>query len=172
MLSKPRFESYEADMPLWRLRTAEVFVVTSLRLWNTGDFDAATEEPQWRLAFRRARIELRGALAFDQFCRMLVIAATRSIQVRTRGCCALSRDEALLLHVLSQLQVGRPWYAAAALAQFCTPLAARLTLTPGHTLAVTLAARGLWLPERGVSSHRDESQEDLQSSLTEPARVH
>jgi hypothetical protein len=166
-----RFEPYQTDMPLRRLHTAEAFVVTTVRLWNAGDPDPEFDEPRWRMAFRHARVDLRGTLAFDQFCRMLAIAASRSIQVRSVGCCAVSHDEAVLLQALGYIQIGRPTCAEATLLQLCPLLAARLVLPPAQTLVTALGARRLWMPQRPRMSPAPPAGANV-TPPTLPARLH
>lgn len=136
------------DTRLDALKTAEIFVVVSLRLWNTGEVNARLGDLRWRVGFESAGVDLCGLLAFDQLCRMLAIAASRPTQVRSLSCAQQSRDEALVVQTIAQMQRGLPLDAAATLRELCPPAAVRFLLRPAQALGASLARRGLKLPDR------------------------
>jgi hypothetical protein len=147
-LSLRYLPEYSPDANLCTLGTAEIFLVMSLRLWNTGETDSATNTPRWSAGFHSAAIDLAGMLAFDQLCRRIAIAAFRCTQVRTPSCRYVSRDEALVLQAIGQLQLTQTPQAAASLGELCPAAAVRFLLQPAHALAESLRGRGLSLPRR------------------------
>jgi hypothetical protein len=164
---------YPLDARLGELRTAEVFLVVSLRLWNTGEVNPAAGDLRWRVGFHAAGVDLCGTLAFEQLCRMVAIASRRATQVRSLGCLTLSRDEALLLQSIGQMQLGLPAHAQGSLRELCPPAAIRFLLHPAQTLAASLGRCGLWLPRRTPMAAPEWCVAPPPSSLTvRPGRVH
>jgi hypothetical protein len=148
MLSTRGLIPYSQDMALASLGTTEAFLVSSLRLWNSGEHEPAYELPRWRTGFAHARVSLAGALAFERFCRMIALAAEHTPSVRALGCERLSADEIVLLLTLGYAQHAQLAAAGSVLRHLCPAAAVRLALQPARELADALAARRLWLPLR------------------------
>jgi hypothetical protein len=138
---------YADDTMLFDLGTAELFVVTVLRLW-------ADPVPlaDWRSAFRAAGIAPGGAPAFGSLMWVVAGAARRALDVRERRCRGLGRDEGMLLRLISLLQHDRAVEAASVLAEWLPPAAVRLAAPEAGVLAVALARVGLIVPLRHVEA--------------------
>ena len=72
---------YGEDTTLFDLCTAELFVVTVLRLWMLGDDDFDRPD-YWQRAFRVAGIAPGGAQALGSLMRVVAGAARRPLDVR------------------------------------------------------------------------------------------
>jgi hypothetical protein len=141
--------AYAEDAPLDRLCTAELLLVTSLRL-----FAAAHCEPDaghdWRGGLAAA------APAFEALFGIVAITAWRPLDVRCRHCQHLGQDEARLLQIVGLLQHGRMFAARDVLAVWLPPAAARLAILPAKALAAALACDKLFVPSVGTAqpTHR------------------
>jgi hypothetical protein len=98
---------YATDTPLAGLRTAELFVVCSLRLWVSGWQDRSAAPPAWHKGFAVAGMADDSEAAFDELLRVVATTAVRSLDVRCRQCAHLGEDEGWLLQLLSLLQRDR-----------------------------------------------------------------
>jgi hypothetical protein len=141
--AEPRPHSPYAS--LLELRTAERFVVSSLRLRCLPHARPGQAYPDWRDGFAAVRIDTAGVWGFDALCRILVTTVLQSLDVRALHSDAVGDDEALLLRTLGVLQQGRVVEANAILQYRCPPAAARLALAPAHVFAMSLDARRLRL---------------------------
>jgi hypothetical protein len=138
---------YGENTTLFDLCTAELFVVTVLRLWMHGDDDPDRPD-YWRRAFRVAGIAPGGAPAFASLMRVVAGAARCPLDVRPRPYCGLGRDEGAVLRVISLLQRDCRRELCRLLAAWLPPTAARLAVRPAGSLAVALAGAGLLVPLR------------------------
>ncbi|HWB50718.1 MAG TPA: hypothetical protein VG651_16540 [Stellaceae bacterium] len=138
---------YADDTTLCDLCTAELFVVTVLRLWRSGANDPDRPE-YWARAFRAAGIATGGAPAFGSLMRVVAGAARHPLDVRPRACRRLGRDEDLLLRLISMLQGDRRGEASRLLDVWLPPAAAGLATRPAEALAMALAGVGLVVPLR------------------------
>lgn len=134
---------YAAGTALVDLGTAELFVVTVLRLWA----DPAPPA-DWPGGFRAAGAAAEGAPAFGLLMWIVGGAARRPLDVRERHCPELGRDEGMLLRLISLLQRDRAAEAAAVLAEWLPPAAVRLAAREAQTLSAALADAGLVVPLR------------------------
>lgn len=146
MFMIPQRIAYPAHTVLGELKTAELFVVSSLRLWVMSHSGPVDAYPDWREGLHRARIGTAGAVGFDTLCRILATTALRSLDVRSLTCKRLGEDEAWMLSLLGQLQHDRVGDAERILSSWCPPSAARLAITPARAFATALCARRLRLP--------------------------
>jgi hypothetical protein len=140
MLSSERQTSHSPNASLGELRTAELFVVSSLRLRVLPHSRPRQVYPDWRQGFAEAGIDPAGTWGFDALCRILVTTVLDSLDVRTLACDRLGDDEALLLRTLGLLQQGRVLASTSILRDRCPPAAARLALAPAHVFAMSLDA--------------------------------
>jgi hypothetical protein len=138
---------YADDTTLFELCTAELFVVTVLRLWAAG-FGGAARFVDWASAFHAVGIEQGGAPAFGSLMRVVASAARRPLDVRPRQCRGLGRDEGLLLRLVSLVQHDRLVEASALLADWLPRAAVRLAVRDACVLADALAQAGLVVPLR------------------------
>ena len=138
---------YADDTTLFDLCTAELFVVTLLRLWA----DPARPADWWG-AFRAAGVPPEGAPAFGSLMWVVAGAARRALDVRERQCRELGRDEGMLLRMISLLQRDRAVEAASVLAEWLPPAGVRLAAREAGALAAALAGAGLIVPLRHVEA--------------------
>lgn len=136
---------HPAETPMAALRTAELFVVASARLWVAGLRDPEGNHPDWQPGFRAAAIEAYGAAGFDGLFTIVAGNAARGLDIRCPRCPRLGGDEAHLLHLLGLLQQQRNDGAAAMLADWLPPAAARAALPAAEAFAHGLAGSGLWI---------------------------
>jgi hypothetical protein len=145
-------QAYVTDAHLIELRTAELFVVTSMRLWAAPYRDPAGDHPEWQYGFAAARIGGDGVVGFDTLFRILVAAHRRCFDVRCLRNGRLGQDEALLLQLVGLLQRGRIDEALTVLAEWLPPAAVHMALLPAQRFAAALAEVGLLIPD-----HRPET---------------
>ena len=138
---------YAKDTTLFDLGTAELFVVTVLRLW--GDRAPLAD---WRSAFRAAGMAPGGAPAFGSLMWVVAGAARRALDVRERHSPGLGRDEGMLLRLISLLQRDRVMEAAPVLAEWLPAAAVRLAMREAGVLAAALSGVGLIVPLRHVEA--------------------
>jgi hypothetical protein len=143
-ISRPRVV-YDSRISLKELNTAELFVVSALRLWMLPHYDPAHEYPDWRVGFARAHINADGEMGFHTFCEMLAAGAIEPLRVQALHCPCLSPHEAWPLRVVSLLQQDRLTPAQNILVQRCAPSAARLALAPARDFARALHERRMWV---------------------------
>ena len=136
---------YTASELLSELRTGEVFLVCSLRLWVLSHYRDLGPCPDWREGFQRAGIGCAGAIRFDNLCRIISTSAVRTLHVRSIYCARLGEDEALFLTLLGLLQHDRDLDAEAILRSWCPPTAVRVAMTPARGFAYDLRSRMLWV---------------------------
>jgi hypothetical protein len=139
---------YAVNEPLADLRTAELFVISSLRLWVLPHRDPTGVHPDWRGGFVAAGIDDFGAPAFDGLFQIVAATARRSLDVRCLRCARLGEDEGFLLQLLSLLQRERTEAASAILRDWLPSAAARLALLPAQGFARALMEGGLSIPVR------------------------
>jgi hypothetical protein len=139
---------YPADMPLAELRTAELLLATTLRLFARTRRRPDESGPDWRSGLLAAGLPLWTAGAFDGLLGMVAAACKRPLEVRCPRCGTLSRDEARLLQIVSLFQHHRPELAQAALGDWLPPGAQRLAAGPAQALARAMRHGGLVIPWR------------------------
>ena len=133
---------------LSELGTAELFVLSSLRLWFLSHCDREHEYPDWRQAFATAGISKQGTWAFDRLCRIVGTTTLRSLDIHWLQCARTGEYESCVLEVIGSLQRNQPAAAEMALLEWCPPTAVRLALEAGHAFAVALESHGLLIPIR------------------------
>lgn len=139
--------AYTPQTVLGELRTAELFVVSCLRLWAHTYYGCKCGYPNWRKGLEHAGISAAGAEGFDTLWRIVATTALQGLDVRHIRCAHLGEDEGRFLYLLSLLQNGRALEAEVVLSGWCPPTAVRLALTPAVAFATALSARGLQLPD-------------------------
>jgi hypothetical protein len=130
---------------LRELKTAELLVITSLRLWVLSHFSGACDWPDWREGFIRGGMSSADAVAFHALCRIIAISALRRLDVRPLHCARLGEDEAWLLEWLALLQRDRVRDAESIVRRICPPSAVRLAIGSGRVFTRALASLRLWL---------------------------
>ncbi len=138
---------YADDTTLFDLCTAELFVVTVLRLW-AADYNRSTQFVDWPAAFRAVGIEQGCAPEFGSLMRIVAGTARRPLDVRVRHCRGLGHDEGLLLRLASLMQHDRLVEASEILGDLLPPSAVRLAARAACLFAAGLATAGLVVPLR------------------------
>lgn len=140
--------AYSQDVALAELRTAELFVVASARLWVAPLSEPHRAHPDWRQGFRAAAIDGMGFHGFDTLFTIVANAAQRSLDIRSPRRPTLGADEVRLLLLIGLLQTERRDDAAAILDEWLPPAAARAALPAAAAFAQSLALSRLWIPSR------------------------
>jgi len=136
---------YVAEMPLAGLKTAELLLLTTLRLWLAARRRA--DVPDWRQGFAAAGLIEDGAADFDMTLRILV-AGVRRLDGRPAGHPRLSTDEARLLCLFGALQRGETGAAVGILQAWLPSKPLRWLLRYARSFVGVMAARRLILPDR------------------------
>ncbi|HEX6980855.1 MAG TPA: hypothetical protein VF342_16305 [Alphaproteobacteria bacterium] len=140
--------AYAVNAPISELQTAELLIVTSLRLWATQRSKHDGRHPDWRGGLVAARLEAEQIRAFDVLLCMIAAALRRRPDVRPSHCRHLGMDEGMLLQCIGLLQRGQIGAAAQVLALWLPPTALRLAIPPAMTVATALEQSGLKVPVR------------------------
>ena len=138
---------------LSELETAELFIISSLRLWFLARLDRERLYPCWRHGFARMGISCRGAWGFDQLCRILGTTAVRSLDIHQLQCPRIGDYEAGVVRALGFIQHDRLKAAQSALLDWCPASAVRVALEPVGALADALHERSLLIPMREQGAH-------------------
>ena len=110
---------YVAEMPLAGFKTAELFLLTTLRLWLAAH--RRTAVPDWRRGLAAAGLAEDGAPDLDMALRIL-IAGVRTLDSRETAHPRLSADEARLLRLFGALQHGDTGEAVKSCRPGCRPI--------------------------------------------------
>ena len=136
---------YVAEMPLAGLKTAELFLLTTLRLWLAAHRRA--QVPDWRQGLAAAGLMEDGAPDFDMTLRIL-IAGVRKLDSRAAGHPRLSADEARLLRLFGALQRGETGEAVGILQAWLPSKPLRWLLRYARSFVGVMATQKLILPDR------------------------
>ena len=139
---------------LRELGTAELFVLSALRLWFLTHCDRERDYPDWRQAFATARIGRSGTWGFDRLCRIVGTTTLRSLDVHWLQCARIGQFEACLLKIISSLQHNQLTLAEAALSDWCPAAAVRLAMPAAHAYAAALNSLSLHIPRRWQEAAR------------------
>jgi len=128
------------------LRTAELLVVSVLRLWAEPLRLPEETHPHWQDGLTAAGLSKDAAVAFDTVMRITIAAATRPLDIHRPQCPMLGQDEALLLDMIGLLQGGRHGEAGVLMADWLALAGVRMALAPLCILAGALDKAGLRMP--------------------------
>jgi hypothetical protein len=142
-LQECRVPPYVAETPLAGLKTAEVFLLTTLRLWLAAHRRA--QAPDWRRGLAAAGLMEDGAPDFDMTLRILV-AGVRQLDSRAACHPRLSADEARLLRLFGALQRGE--IGVDILEAWLPSKPLRWLLQYARSFLSVMAAQKLILPDR------------------------
>jgi len=144
--------AYETDTPLDRLRTPELFLLSTLRLWIAGAVDPEGRHPSWSQGCHAAGLRPTAVTGFDAFWRLMAAVPRRpgqeALDLRCPTCPRLGADEAWFLQAVQALQAGEDRATAGIIARWLPPAALRLALPPLLALAQGLLEADLALPDR------------------------
>jgi hypothetical protein len=136
---------YVAEMPLAGFKTAELFLLTTLRLWLAEHRRATV--PDWRRGLAAAGLAEDGAPDLDMALRIL-IAGVRKLNSRETAHPRLSADEARLLHLFGALQHGDTGEAVEILQAWLPSKPLRWLLRYARSFVSVMATQKLILPDR------------------------
>lgn len=136
---------YVAEMPLAGFKTAELFLLTTLRLWLAAQRRAAV--PDWRRGLAAAGLAEDGAPDLDMALRILV-AGARQLDSRETFHPRLSGDEARLLRLFGALQHGDTGEAVEILQAWLPSKPLRWLLRYARSFVGVMVAQKLILPDR------------------------
>lgn len=146
----PVLPPYAPDMPVAALRTAEAFLVTTLRLWLAEHANSAQGPRDWRSGFMAAGLEEDAAPDFDMALRILHAGAQPPLALRDFRHPRLAADEARLLAVFGHLQRGDVGSALTELQYRLPTKSLRWMLRYARSAAGAMNVRGLILPDRSL----------------------
>ena len=136
---------YVAEMPLAGFKTAELFLLTTLRLWLAAQRRATV--PDWRRGLAAAGLAEDGAPDLDMTLRILV-AGARTLDSRETAHPRLSADEARLLRLFGALQRDETGEAVAILQAWLPSKPLRWLLRYARSFVGVMATQRLILPDR------------------------
>lgn len=136
---------YVAEMPLAGFKTAELFLLTTLRLWLAAHRRAGV--PDWRRGLAAAGLAEDGAPDLDMALHIL-IAGVRALDSRETAHPRLSADEARLLRLFGALQHGDTAAAVEILQAWLPSKPLRWLLRYARSFLSVMAAQKLILPDR------------------------
>ena len=138
--------NYALEMPLTELRTAELLVVTTLRLYAASWRER--DRLKWQSGLSAAGLDGEATDAFSDFFAIVAATARRKLDVGCPHCQILSPDEGLFLQLVGSLQRRRTREAAIILDDWIAPEAPSHGLALIGTFADALARSGLIIPPR------------------------
>jgi hypothetical protein len=147
-----RPSSYPPEMPLSGLKTSELLLVTTLRLWALNDCHPEQSRPNWREGLAAARIDISVFSAFGGLMGTVAGAPLRPLDIRCMCSQFLGEDEALFLQAIALLQRHEERCAAVILSDWMPPAGVRLAMQPAHNLAAALLGAGLVIPLRAMTA--------------------
>jgi hypothetical protein len=143
---------YEPMTSMAELRTAELLLVTTLRLYALGwKMPVACD---WRGGLAAAGLDEAEVENFVDLFDLVVIAHRRKFDVGWPHCQILSPDEGRFVQLIGLLQRHRTMDASAILSDWLRPTAVRLALPAADAIAHGLAHHGLIVPPRAPAGAR------------------
>lgn len=139
---------YPPGTSLRGLRTAELFVVLSVRLWVQAAVAPERAAGDWREGCRHAGIDEDGIAEFDRLFGIVATAVNRGLDVHPFDCPKLGADETLLLAAVAEMQHRREAGFGCVLTNWLPPAARRLAYGPLLGVAAALARVRLIVPLR------------------------
>ena len=134
------------DTPLARLTAAELFLITSTRLWVMPYRQRQAGLPDWQEGFVCARLDPDASGSFDTLIRIMAASSPNALDIRWHCCPHLGEAESLLLLCLALWQRKRFHESYTFVAQWLSPPAARVAIDPGERFAASLLKAGLIVP--------------------------
>jgi hypothetical protein len=136
---------YVAEMPLAGFKTADLVLLTTLRLWLATHRRVAV--PDWRRGLAAAGLADDGAPDLDMALRIL-IAGVRQLDSRETAHPRLSADEARLLRLFGALQYGDTGEAVEILQAWLPSKPLRWLMRHARSFVGVMASQRLILPDR------------------------
>lgn len=150
--------AYPDDMSLSELRTPEILLVATLRVFAESAWSAHPRD--WSEGLVAADVPAQGIEGLARLFDVIAVAPRRKLAVACIHCRTLCPDEALFLQLIATLQRKDVLGAKEILQNWVAPAAARAALPYAQLLADGLARQGLLLPRRNAMTEifQDESR--------------
>lgn len=140
--------AYSDDMSLSELRTPEILLVATLRIFAEN---AWSQEPKdWSEGLAAANVPEAGIEGLARLFDVIAVAPRRKLAVACIHCRTLCPDEGLFLQLIAALQQKNVQGAKEILQNWVAPAAARAAIPYAQSLADGLARQGLLLPRRNA----------------------
>ena len=140
--------AYPDDMPLSELRTPEVLLLATLRIFAES---AWSQHPRdWSEGLVAANVPAQGIEGLARLFDVIAVASRRRLAVACIHCRTLCPDEGLFLQLIAMLQRKDVHGAKEILLNWVAPAAARAAIPYAQVLADGLAREGLLLPRRSA----------------------
>jgi hypothetical protein len=161
--------AHPVNTPLARLTAAEMFLITSARLWVAPYRHPSIVVPDWQEGFACAHLDENATASFDTLIRIVAASSRSALDIRWHCCPHLGEAESCLLHCLALWQRKRLNESLMFIAQWLSPPAARVALDPGKRLAASLLGAGLIVPLD--CSETEASAEDVALTSEQGSRL-
>jgi hypothetical protein len=140
--------AYPDEMPLGELRTPEVLLVATLRLFAESAWSHSPKA--WWEGLEAANVSAEGVQGLVRLFDIIAVAPRRKLAVACIHCRFLCPDEGLFLQLIASLQRKNVKEASAILLNWVAPAAARMAISHAQSLADELAQQGHLLPRRSA----------------------
>ena len=139
-------QTYPEEMPLTELRTPELLLVATLRIFAESAW--AHNSKDWSEGLVAANVSPEGVRGLIGLFDVIAVAPLRKLAVACIHCRVLCPDEGRFLQLIASLQRSDTDDATQVLLNWVAPAAARLALPHAQALADSLAQQGYLLPRR------------------------
>ena len=146
--------AYALDAPLSELRTAEILIVATVRLWALRHMEPEAGHPDWRGGLAVAGADADAIASFGGLLAIIAAVPRRPLDVRCTCCQTLGADEGRFLQAIGFLQRDLRQSAGEIMADWLPPAALRIAMAAAHALAAALARCDLILPARCPTADR------------------
>lgn len=144
--------AYSDDMSLSELRTPEILLVATLRIFaQSARSQHAEDRPgDWSEGLAAANVPADGIEALARLFDVIAVAPRRKLAVACMHSRTLCPDEGLFLQLIAVLQRKNMQSAKEILLHWVSPAAARAAIPYAQSLADGLAQQGFLLPRRSA----------------------
>lgn len=142
--------AYPDDMSLSELRTPEVLLLATLRIFAESAWSQHAEDWSWSEGLAAANVPAQGIEGLARLFDVIAVAPRRRLAVACIHCRTLRPDEGLFLQLIATLQRRDVHGAKEILLNWVAPAAARAAIPYARVLADGLAQQGLLLPRRSA----------------------
>jgi hypothetical protein len=143
---------YRYDRPISDLRTAELLIVTTLRLRAMQWRKPHAVDLDWRGGFEAGDLPLWAIDMFDDLFQIVAVVTPYPLDVGDLHYPRLGVDEKRILQILSLFQHAKNEQAKALLKDWLPAAACRLATYPAASLAVALQRAKFLIPLPGASA--------------------
>jgi hypothetical protein len=140
--------AYPDEMPLSELRTPEILLVATLRIFAESAWSHTPKD--WSEGLVAANVPAEGVEGLVRLFDVIAVAPRRKLAVACIHCRILCPDEGLFLQLMASLQRKNIKEAHEILLSWVAPAAARAAIPYAQSLADGLARQGYLLPRRSA----------------------